>query len=171
MPTIVSSWGAVAFARSILGSMWCVVAAATGLAAQQDRCAPVAEFLTGEQEMVTRVDADTLRDWRTGLTLDACRVSAAGTRTRTLGSVARTLYERLQGAGWSRTPNPADAPGESHLRLRLDETDCLFNVYTGILLGTRSEIEVSAAVEREVGERLYNVLVQCVPALPARPPA
>ena len=169
MPRFVTSRGDTVFAVLILLSVW-YVAAVPGVAAQQDRCAPVTAFLNGEQQMVTRVDADTLHDWRTGMTLDACRVTAAGTRTRSLRVVARAFYERLLEAGWTRTPNPADAPNESSLRFRLGRTDCLFNVYTGILLGTPSEIEVSSAVVRDVGERVYNVLVQCVPAMPARPP-
>ncbi len=120
--------------------------------------------------MVTRVDADTLDDWRTGMRLAACRLTAAGTRTRPLAVVARVFYERLRQAGWTRTPNPADAPNESSLRFRLGETDCLFNVYAGILLGTPSEIEVTSAVVREGGEEIYHVLVQCVPAMAARSP-
>ena len=143
---------------------------APALQAQDTRCSPVTEFLGGEMGMETRVDADTLRDWRTGLTLSACRVTAAGVRSRTLATAARNLYERLRAAGWTRTPNPADAPNESSLRFRLADTDCLFNVYTGILLATPAEFEVSSAIERGVGERIYNVLVQCVPALPARTP-
>ncbi len=169
MPTFVNERADSHFRILILLTATCLTAAPE-LAAQGGRCAPVTDFLGGEMGMATRVAADTLRDWRTGLTLSACRVTAAGTRTRTLATAARSLYERLRAAGWTRTPNPADAPNESSLRFRLADTDCLFNVYTGILLGTPAEFEVSSAVERDVGERIYNVLVQCVPAMPARAP-
>ena len=59
----------------------------------------------------------------------------------------------------------SDSPNEASLRFRLGETDCLFNVYQGILLGTDSEIEVTDAVSTLPGEELYHVLVLCVPAM------
>ena len=81
---------------------------------------------------------------------------------------ARVFYEKVRGAGWTRTPDPRDSPNEASLRFRLGETDCLFNVYQGILLGTDSEIEVTNAVETRPGDELYHVLVLCVPAMEAR---
>ncbi len=139
------------------------------VAAQEDgRCAPADRFLTEELVMVTRIDPDTLDDWRTGKRLAACRITAVGTRKTTLAVAARVFYEKVRAAGWTRTPDPRDSPNEASLRFRLGETDCLFNVYQGILLGTDSEIEVTNAVETRPGEELYHVLVLCVPAMEAR---
>lgn len=142
---------------------WGQAAAAQDL----DRCAPADRFLTEQLAMVTRLDPDTLDDWRTHQSLAACRVTAAAARTTTLRLAARMFYDVLRDAGWSRTPNPHDSPNESSLRMRLDETDCLFNVYQGILLGTESEIEVTNAVADQLrpDEEFYNVLVICMPAM------
>lgn len=149
------------------------VTLAPGLASAQglDRCGPATAFVTDRMEMVARVDADTLDDWRTGQRLAACRVTAAGTRrrTRSLAVAARVFYEALRADGWARTPDPADAPNESSMRFRRDATDCLFNVYQGILLGTPAEIEVTNEATRRAGEALYHVLAICVPAMPAAP--
>ena len=133
------------------------------------RCAPADRFLTAELDMVTRVDRDTLDDWRTGTRLAACRITSAGARSTTLAATARVFYERVRAAGWTRTPDPRDAPNESSLRFRLGETDCLFNVYQGPLLGTASEIDVTNAVEVRPGDALYHVLVLCMPAMEAAP--
>jgi len=130
-----------------------------------DRCAPAERFLAAELGMDTVVEPDTLDDWRSGRALPACRITAAGTTGRKLSDAAADLFRRLRRAGWRRTPNPADAPGESSLRFRLGETDCLFNVYSGVLLGTRAELEVSGAAVPEAGERRLNVLVLCSAAL------
>ncbi len=119
--------------------------------------------------MVTRIDPDTLDDWRTGKRLAACRISAPGTRRTTIAVAARVFFEKVRAGGWTRTPDPRDAPNEASLRFRLGETDCLFDVYQGILLGTDSEIEVTNAVERQPGEELYHVQVVCVRAMEARP--
>ena len=118
--------------------------------------------------METRVDRDTLDDWRTGKRLEVCQVTAAGVRLTTIQTAARVFYERVREAGWTRTPDPRDAPNEASLRFRLGETDCLFNVYQGILLGTDSEIAVTSALETQPGEDVYHVLVQCMPAMEAR---
>nr|NIP56743.1 hypothetical protein [Gemmatimonadota bacterium]NIR77118.1 hypothetical protein [Gemmatimonadota bacterium]NIT85636.1 hypothetical protein [Gemmatimonadota bacterium]NIU29468.1 hypothetical protein [Gemmatimonadota bacterium]NIV59884.1 hypothetical protein [Gemmatimonadota bacterium] len=130
-----------------------------------DRCAPAERFLALELGMATVVEPDTLDDWRTGRALPACRVTAAGTTARELADAAAELFRRLREAGWRRTPNPADAPGESSLRFRLGETDCLFNVYSGVLLGSPAELEVSGAAVPEAGERRLNVLALCTAAL------
>ncbi len=146
------------------------VAGVSGVAAQEEpRCAPAERFLAEELVMATRIDPDTLDDWRTGKRLAACRITAAGERRTTIAVAARVFYEKVRAAGWTRTPDPRDAPNEASLRFRLGETDCLFNVYQGILLGTDSEIEVTNAVETQPGAALYHVLVQCVPAMDARP--
>ena len=139
------------------------------VAAQEEgRCAPADRFLTEELAMVTRIDPDTLDDWRTGKRLAGCRITGSGTRRTTIAVAARVFYEKVRAAGWTRTPDPRDSPNEASLRFRLRETDCLFNVYQGILLGTDSEIEVTNAVETRPGDELYHVLVLCVPAMEAR---
>ena len=139
------------------------------VAAQEaGRCAPADRFLTEELLMVTRIDPDTLNDWRTGKRLAGCRITGSGTRRTTIAVAARVFYEKVRAAGWTRTPDPRDSPNEASLRFRLGETDCLFNVYQGILLGPDSEIEVTNAVETRLGDELYHVLVLCVPAMEAR---
>lgn len=143
--------------------------ASPGAAQVDERCEPAQRFLVEEVGMETRVDRDTLDDWRTGKRLEVCQVTAAGTRSTTLQTAARVFYEQLREAGWTRTPDPRDAPNEASLRFRMDETDCLFNVYQGILLGTEAEIAVTNALVRQPGDGVYHVLVRCMPAMEARP--
>ncbi len=142
----------------------CACAAIQGATAQDlSRCAVAESFMSDRLGMVTRVEVDTLDDVRTGKTLPACRITAAGERRSSPAAAAREFFERLRSGGWERTPDPVDAPNESFMRFRLGETDCLFNVYSGILLGTSAELEVSNAVAQTAGA-YYNVLVQCIPA-------
>ena len=54
--------------------------------------------------------------------------------------------ERLRAAGWTRTPDPMDAPNEASLRFRRDGADCLFNVYEVPRLYTEAEFRVNEAV-------------------------
>ncbi len=148
----------------------CVALSVSGAEAQEEsRCEAADRFLTDDLNMVTRTDPDTLDDWRTGKRLAACRITAAGTRRTSLATTARAFYEEVRASGWTRTPNPDDSPNEASLRFRLGETDCLFNVYQGILLGTDSEIFVTNDIEMQPGEDLYHVLVLCIPAMAARP--
>lgn len=160
-------WGRLAGGMLVL----CSLTAAPNVSAQvEERCAAAERFLMQELLMVTRVDPDTLDDWRTGERLEACRITAAGTRRASLASAARVFYEKVRAAGWTRTPDPRDSPNEASLRFRWEDTDCLFNVYQGVLLGTDSEIAVTDAVDRSPGDELYHVLVLCIPAREARPP-
>lgn len=148
----------------------CTVAGVSAGAAQDlARCERADRLLSYEFGMETRVDSDTLDDWRTGKRLEVCQITAAGVRRTTLQTTAREFYEKVREAGWTRTPDPRDAPNEASLRFRMAETDCLFNVYQGILLGTESEIAVSNALVRQRGEDMYHVLVRCMPAMEARP--
>ncbi len=62
---------------------------------------------------------------------------------------------------------PRDAPNEASLRFRRDGSDCLFNFYTGGLLGTEAEFAVDEERIPGAGESRYNVLVQCMPAMEA----
>jgi hypothetical protein len=119
--------------------------------------------------MVAKVEADTIDDWRTRKLVPGCRVTAAGVTPRGPAEEAALLYERLRAAGWTRTPDPRDAPNEASLRFRLGGTDCLFNFYTGTTLATQAEIEVNNAVVPRPGQQRYNVLVLCMPAINAAP--
>ena len=49
------------------------------------------------------------------------------------------------------------------------EVDCFFNRYLGIMIGSAAEMRVNAAYRGPVGADRFNVLVQCVEALPAFP--
>lgn len=135
--------------------------------AQEARCADARRFLEETMGMAAITEPDTLDDWRTHKRLPACRVTAAGTTTRTVADEAAHFYETLGSAGWTRTPEPRDAPNEASLRFRRADTDCLFNVYTGGLLGTDAELAVDARRVPLAGEVRWNVLVLCTEALPA----
>ena len=142
------------------------------IAVPQDstRCAIAERFLRDTQRMTTTIDADTVDDWRSGKRIEGCRVTAAGSSDVDIGQEAARLYVRVRAEGWVRTPDPRDAPNESSLRFRREDTDCLFSLYQGALLNTESEGKVTASHIARSGEQTrYQVLVQCIPALPAAP--
>jgi hypothetical protein len=155
------------------GSLAAVMAAAaiTARLNAQDlaRCRAAERFLVEQAGMTAVSSPDTLADWRTRKTVAGCRVTAAALTSRTLAAEAATFYHRLRSAGWTRTPDPRDAPNESSLRFRLGETDCLFSFYSGTTLATREEIQVNNAMVPRPGEARYNLLVVCVPAMDAVP--
>jgi len=136
-----------------------------------ERCAPVERFLVEAMGMAAETGRDTVDDWRTRRMLPGCRVTAAGSTALGMGPEAELMYERLGAAGWTRTPDPRDAPGEAALRYRLGETDCFFSIYSGIMIGTEAEIRVTNEYGPGPGEERYNVLVQCVEAMEAAPRA
>ncbi len=119
--------------------------------------------------MIARIDPDTVDDWRTHKRLAGCRVTAVGATTIGVGEEAKRFYERLRAAGWTRTPDPRDAPHEASLRFRLRETDCVFNIYAEATLGTDAESIVNDSLHTRPGETRYQLLVLCMPALPADP--
>lgn len=119
--------------------------------------------------MIARVDPDTIDDWRTHKRLVGCRVTAAGATTLSIGEEATRFYERLRAAGWTRTPDPRDAPHEASLRFRLRDTDCVFNINDEARLGTDAELAVNDSLRTAPGESRYQLLVLCMPALPADP--
>ena len=119
--------------------------------------------------MTAVVEPDTIDDWRTDKMVPGCRVTAAGLTTRSLQAEARGFFDRLQGAGWERTPFPDDAPNEASLRFRKSGVDCLFSFYSGGLLGTDAELEVDDMVVPGPGEQRYNFLVLCMPAVDVAP--
>lgn len=140
------------------------------LGAQVDLCLEAERFVRDVVGMVAITEPDTIDDWRTRAMVPGCRVTASAATRRTDAVEAREFYERVRESGWVRTPDPRDAPNEASLRFRRDGADCLFNYYTLVSpLNTEAELNVTDAVHRELGERLYNILVMCTPAAPAAP--
>ncbi|MFN8666084.1 MAG: hypothetical protein U0164_02670 [Gemmatimonadaceae bacterium] len=133
------------------------------------RCVAAADFLRRTQQMIVVLEADTVDDWRTKERLPGCRATAAGSTRLGVAAEAVRFYERLRASGWARTPDPRDAPNEASLRFRHQVTDCLFNVYEVPRLFTDAEFAVNDSVRLAPGEARYQVLVQCVAALPAAP--
>jgi hypothetical protein len=129
------------------------------------RCEQAHRYLTEQLGMVAETGPDTLDDWRTDRMQPACRVTAAGATPLAIRDVAEGLYAGLFATGWTRSPDPQDAPEESSLRLRQGESECLFSLYDNIVLGTPAELRVMNALVIPPGEKRYNVLAQCTPPL------
>lgn len=137
------------------------------LRAQREELCDGAYRLLEASGLTAITEPDTIDDWRSRRTLPGCRVTAAGVTARALSEEAVLFYEVVRTSGWERTPRPADAPDEASLRFRLDGTDCLFNVYGQLLLGTEREREVALAQVPKPGEERYFVLALCTPAVAA----
>jgi hypothetical protein len=138
-------------------------------AAQVSHCVEAARFLAEDRGMVIVTELDTINDWRTGKWQRGCRVTAAGLTETGIADEAVRFYDQVRRAGWTRTPDPRDSPGEASLRFRRDKTDCLFNVYESALLLTEAERKVSAATIPRIGTSRYHVFVFCMTAQPASP--
>jgi hypothetical protein len=136
---------------------------------QVSHCTEAARFLGTERGMAIVTESDTIDDWRTDKRQPGCRVTSAGLTQNSLAEEAVRFYEHVRRDGWTRTPDPRDSPGESSLRFRKRERDCLFNVYGSALLGTDAERKVETATSPRPGESRYYVFVQCMPAQPAKP--
>ncbi|MCC6318353.1 MAG: hypothetical protein IT361_11755 [Gemmatimonadaceae bacterium] len=136
----------------------------------QPLCAEARRFVE-RSGMVAVVERDTIDDWRTRQRTPGCRVTAAGATAVGIRRAAEDFYQRLRAAGWTRTPDPIDAPNEASLRFRHAAVDCLFNVYEGAVLNTEAEARAATVVEPRQGERRYHAFVMCVPAAPAAPRA
>ena len=132
-------------------------------------CRDAHTFLVDVVGMAAVTEPDTIDDWRTQQMVPGCRITAAGLTTASPRATAERFFEQVREAGWTRTPDPRDAPNESSLRFRLDGSDCLFSFYTGGLLGTEAEWTVDDARVPGPGEERYNFLVMCTPAMPAAP--
>ena len=158
-----------AFLLLLSASLACAAAGTEAGVRDVQRCEPVQRFLTEDFGMVAETERDTMDDWRTHKVLPGCRVTAAGGTQLGMSDTAGLLYDQLLAAGWTRTPDPRDAPNESALRLRLDDTDCFFSVYSRIVIGTAAEMRVNLALTPSSEDARYNVLVQCVPAMEAAP--
>ena len=139
--------------------------------AQEEHCREAHRFLVEEVGMVAVTEGDTIDDWRTDQMVPGCRVTAAGLTENTDRTEATLFYEKVRAAGWTRTPDPQDAPNEASLRFRKDGSDCLFNYYTAGLLGTDAEAIVDEAVIPVRGQSRYNFLVMCMPAMESAPEA
>lgn len=132
-------------------------------------CVPAATFLRDARHMVAVIEPDTIDDWRTRSRTAGCRVTAAGGTDIGVNREAVRFYELLREAGWKRSPDPQDAPTEASLRFRMNDVDCLFNVYREAMLGTKAERRVNTDLALRNGETRYQLLVQCMPARPAAP--
>lgn len=139
------------------------------VAAQEGLCRNAERFMVEDVGMIALSEPDTIDDWRTRKEVPGCRVTAAGITTRSISAAARDFFERIRSAGWTRTPDPRDAPNEASLRFRLEEVDCLFSFYTDGLLGTDAEGRVLDVVLPGPGERRYSFFVMCMPAMEAAP--
>ena len=141
-----------------------------GAVAQIELCTEAERFVRETIGMAAITEPDTIDDWRTRAMVPGCRVTAAGATRRSSADEARRFYEAVVDAGWTRTPDPRDAPNEASMRYRRDGADCLFNFYTSNMsLNTDAELTVIDAVPRRPGERLFNFLIMCTPAAPAAP--
>ncbi len=138
--------------------------ASGGTPQEEIHCREAQRFLVEERGMAAVTEPDTLDDWRTHRRVAGCRVTAAGVTGRLARDEARDVYDRLRDDGWVRTPDPRDAPNEASLRFRKDGSDCLFNFYTGGILGTEAESMVDDASVPGPGERRVNFLVLCMSA-------
>lgn len=145
---------------------------ATAVVSEADlaRCAPLERIMKEQLGMAAETSPDSIDDWRTHLTLPACRVTAAGSAvTRDPGDENLIFYLTLTQSGWERTPDPHDRPQDAALRLRYEGADCFFTPYVGIRLFTEAEFRVNHAYKAPEGETRYNYLAVCMEALPAAP--
>jgi hypothetical protein len=154
----------------IFAAGWLMASRPAPLAARQlSHCADAARFLEKEIGLSVVTEPDTIDDWRTGKRQPGCRVTASGLTDGRVADAAVRFYERVRQAGWVRTPDPRDSPNEASLRFRMGSSDCLFNVYEGVLLMTEAERKVSAITVPTPGRSRYGVFVMCTAALPAAP--
>lgn len=157
-------WGA------IVAMLW--LGGASGVAAQETPggklCGDAQAFLNDGFGMVVELEVDSIADPRTNLRLPGCRITAAGGTAFDLGETASLLFDQLSGDGWVRTPTPRDMEARGARRLRKDGSDCLFWVYRATVdtIGSAAQVRVNRAFHPYSQDQRYNVLVQCVPALP-----
>ena len=70
---------------------------------------------------------------------------------------------------WQLAIHFRDAPNEASLRFRFEASDCLFNINRQPLLGTKAERVVNRELALPPGATRYQLLVLCMPAMPAKP--
>jgi hypothetical protein len=125
-------------------------------------CVGAAAFLRGTQRMEAVVEPDSINDWRSQRRVGGCRITAAGGTTLSHKEAVTQLYERLRAEGWTRTPDPRDAPNEGSLRYRRDGADCLFNYNVEAMLFTDAETLVLERLRLAPREVRYHVFVLCL---------
>src|SRR5687767_12553296 len=96
----------------LLASALALVAAPSLAAGQVPHCSEAARFLGETRGMSIVTEPDTIDDWRTGKKQAGCRVTAAGRTQASIAEEAVRFYEHVRRAGWTRTPDPRDSPGE-----------------------------------------------------------
>lgn len=142
--------------------------ATAGCASAQDlsRCDDARAFVVAHG-MAAEVERDTLDEWRTKKRQAVCRITAAGVTSALVRDAAIQFYESVRANGWTRSPEPMDAPNEASFRFRKRGNDCLFNFYQDAVLFTDAELRVGDLRVPKQGETRYGVLVQCMAAMPA----
>ena len=144
--------------------------APTAGVAQVELCLEAEQFMRDVMGMTALSEPDTIDDWRTRKMVPGCRVTAAGGSRLPSSQIVEGFYAQVEIEGWTRTPDPRDAPAEASIRYRKSDADCLFNFYdNSTTLATEAELVVSDAVPLAAGEALFNFLVLCTPAAPAAP--
>ena len=138
-------------------------------AQEELHCREAHRFLVEDVGMAAVTEPDVFDDWRTDQQVPGCRVTAAGLTPNTPGTESGLFYDKVRAAGWTRTPDPQDAPNESSLRFRKDGSDCLFNFYVLGMLGTEAEGIVSDARVPTPELDRYYVLAMCMPAMESAP--
>ena len=147
-----------------------LLVAPTAAAAQVELCLEAEQFMRDVMGMTALSEPDTIDDWRTRKMVPGCRVTAAGGSRLPASQIVEGFYAQIDIEGWTRTPDPRDAPAEASIRYRKSGVDCLFNFYdNSTTLATEAELVVSDAVPLGPGEVLFNFLVLCMPAAPAAP--
>lgn len=155
---------------TVIGIVCALAAAPSRAASQTDLCLEAERFVRDVMDMVALVEPDTIDDWRTQKMVPGCRVTAAGATRLSASGIVEAFYAKVEEEGWTRTPDPRDAPNEASLRYRRSGADCLFNYYdSSMTLATEAELVVSEGVPLRPGQTLYNFLVMCTPAAPAAP--
>jgi len=150
----------------------CVASNPNEAEAQEEiHCREAHRLLVEDVGMAAVTEPDTIDDWRTDQRVPGCRVTAAGLTPNTANTEVGLFYEAVRLAGWTRTPDPQDAPRESSLRFRKEGSDCLFNFYLMGMLGTEAEAIVSEARVPTPELDRYYVMALCMPAMESAPEA
>ncbi|HBU57205.1 MAG TPA: hypothetical protein DEB33_05575, partial [Gemmatimonadetes bacterium] len=106
-----------------------IIAGHVPLAGQEALCEGAERFLQETMFMIALSESDTIDDWRTQAKVPGCRVTAAGSSSLPSAEVARGFYQIIAESGWSRTPDPRDAPNEASLRFCRGSGGCFFKYY------------------------------------------
>lgn len=158
------------FVVAALASVVLLLAAPQPASAQIELCLEAERFVREVMGMTALAEPDTIDDWRTRKMVPGCRITAAGGSRLPSSQIVEGFYAQVELEGWTRSPDPRDAPNEASLRFRRSGADCLFNFYDNTTtLATEAELVVSDAVPLAPGEALFNFLILCTPSAPAAP--